>query len=324
MIATAIKLLNRTQLPVFENVGTAASDRAYLLGCWALLSGIFCAGVIVALSGTTLLIGKMLALVLLMPVLILAHGKYRYFTPDTKIADATGGLAMMAGAAMLAGIISHAGLRLQMPLIDGLLAGADSVLGSGSGDANVVAQFFGLDGFNWLLELAYISTMPICLIAMLSLSIAGKRKAAWESACTFTIAILLCSLIYAIFPAIGNIPQAGLEQVASKALPVGAGTFHVATFSALHGGSVNMLDLGKLEGIVTFPSFHMVMALIIARAAWSVRFLRWAVVIWSAIITVSTIPIGGHYLVDLIAGAVLWWSILRLLCDPIANAAKAN
>ncbi|MFN3551857.1 MAG: phosphatase PAP2 family protein, partial [Novosphingobium meiothermophilum] len=67
-----------------------------------------------------------------------------------------------------------------------------------------------------------------------------------------------------------------------------------------------VFDLAKVEGIVTFPSFHMVMALMAPYALRGAGLASMVAFVWAALVTVSSIVIGGHYVVDLLGGAVTW------------------
>ena len=58
-------------------------------------------------------------------------------------------------------------------------------------------------------------------------------------------------------------------------------------------------------GIVCFPSFHVVWAILCTQALWGLRFLRIPVVIFAGLIILSTVTMGEHYLIDLVAGAVV-------------------
>ncbi len=305
--------LNSTHIQAFQGrsaVEQAPALRAMQLGWIIIALSVPCAAAIVWTSGLSLVLGKMLPLLLMLPLLFGAYITYRLYKPDQRISDSAGALAMMASAAVLSGLISHAALRLQMPLIDPFLARADAWLGSGIGDANVVTLFFGLDGFNWVLELAYKSSVPLCLAAMLLCAARKDRKTAWEAASSFAVAILLCTVISVFIPAVGNIPHAGLTSAAAEGLPRAAGVFHMELWNALRNGPSNTLDLGQMDGVVTFPSFHFIMALIFARTAATLPFCKAAGYVWAVLIGLSTIPIGGHYIVDLIAGAALWLAII--------------
>ena len=290
--------------------GNGAETLAIRLGWAIIVLSIPCAVGIVWASGLSLIFGKILPLLFLLPMLFLAHIRYRFFTPDQRISDVTGALAMVISAALLAGLISHAALRLQMPLIDDFLIAADIYLGSGMGNENVVTLFFGLDRFNRLLEIAYESSVQVCMVMILICAARNERKAAWEAASSFAIAILLCSIMSAFIPAVGNIPHSGLTAAAAEGLPRAAGVYHMELWDALRNGDGDALDLGQLNGIVTFPSFHLIMALIFARAVAPFAMFKRAGYAWAALMAVSTIPIGGHYTIDLLAGGVLWLVII--------------
>jgi membrane-associated phospholipid phosphatase len=66
------------------------------------------------------------------------------------------------------------------------------------------------------------------------------------------------------------------------------------------------VDSRHLQGVVTFPSFHAIMALLTAYALHDIRILSPFAWLWSGLVVLSTIPIGGHYAVDLLAGGVVW------------------
>jgi membrane-associated phospholipid phosphatase len=58
-------------------------------------------------------------------------------------------------------------------------------------------------------------------------------------------------------------------------------------------------------GIVSFPSFHVIWAVLCARALWGFRYLRIPVTVLSGMIILSTLTTGWRYLSDVIAGAIV-------------------
>ncbi len=323
MASLAINIPASVLQPAKQMAGVQPIGFAYRIGWIALVVAAAIAAGILLATGLRLTAGSLLPLLLLLPILICIHLRYLLVSFNAKISDATGGLAIMVSAAILAGLISNAGLRLRMPLIDEPLARLDAMMGLGSGDTHIITMFFGLDGLNRLLEYAYVSSVPLCLVLMLALVVSGRRTAGWETASSFTIMILLSSTVSAFFPAIGNIPYSGLTEIAALHLPKESGTYHLPQFNAFYVGHVKILDMGQLEGVVTFPSFHLAMGLIIARAASQFQRLKFAGLVWGVLIALSTIPIGGHYLVDVVAGGALWIVIIAIFNRPIAKAGKA-
>jgi membrane-associated phospholipid phosphatase len=45
---------------------------------------------------------------------------------------------------------------------------------------------------------------------------------------------------------------------------------------------------------------------LVAQAWWSVRLVRWPMLVWNGLIIATAITMGGHYFADLFAGAALW------------------
>ena len=77
----------------------------------------------------------------------------------------------------------------------------------------------------------------------------------------------------------------------------------VMYFEPLRDGTFKLIDLGNMQGLVSIPSFHTVLAILLSHA---MRRTRVAAVFWvlNAWMIVSTPRYGSHYLVDIIAGAL--------------------
>jgi membrane-associated phospholipid phosphatase len=84
-----------------------------------------------------------------------------------------------------------------------------------------------------------------------------------------------------------------------------AGLWHIEHYHGLRNGSYRLIELGQMQGLVTFPSFHTCFAITLA---WCFRDFRWlfpiAIVVCGAVL-VSMLTEGGHYLVDVLAGIVI-------------------
>ena len=60
-----------------------------------------------------------------------------------------------------------------------------------------------------------------------------------------------------------------------------------------------------MEGIITFPSYHAALAIVLGWALWQVAWLRWPGVVVNGLVVAATPIDGGHYFVDVFAGAVI-------------------
>jgi membrane-associated phospholipid phosphatase len=78
------------------------------------------------------------------------------------------------------------------------------------------------------------------------------------------------------------------------------------SFERFYDGAHPVLQLNSIGGVVSFPSFHTIMGLILA-AMWRKRPLIFVpAAIYCTVMLLSTLPFGGHYFVDLVAGVGVW------------------
>jgi membrane-associated phospholipid phosphatase len=85
------------------------------------------------------------------------------------------------------------------------------------------------------------------------------------------------------------------------------------TFNLLRDGSLAVVDLSALDGIVSFPSFHTALGVMGIHAARDTRWLVAFVLPLNATMIVSTMPVGGHHLADVLAGAGLTLGAILLV-----------
>ena len=198
---------------------------------------------------------------------------------------------------------------LNVPYQDALLAKIDSALGF-----DWIAVTLMMASYEWLqalLRFAYQSFIwqPAAVIGLLALSGAHRRLQLFMLAWVVALAIALAGL--ALAPA----RTAWVHFGANVALPdLGAqvGTAQSLTLETLRGGGLRNLLNEPFEGIVAFPSFHTVGALLYAWALWGFAWARWPVVALNGLMILATPVIGAHYFIDTIAGAVVALAALKL------------
>ena len=77
-------------------------------------------------------------------------------------------------------------------------------------------------------------------------------------------------------------------------------------------GVVSTIDLSRLMGMVQCPSFHVYMALMMTWSVRGIRWMFWPVALFSLAAGLSALPIGGHYVVDMIGGAILFAGVAAM------------
>jgi membrane-associated phospholipid phosphatase len=175
------------------------------------------------------------------------------------------------------------------PLLDDKLAQMDALIGF---DWDTAAQWVAdRPLIDYVLQLGY-NSMPYQAAAVLligSLRRPGDRNG--ECMWLLIVSLLITGAIFAFTPALGKIGHVG--------------TGYLSVLADIRNGTWSVMSYYKAEGIVTFPSFHTTVAILLT---YVVRHERWALAVLAplnVLMIVSTPTVGGHYLVDLLGGAAV-------------------
>lgn len=81
--------------------------------------------------------------------------------------------------------------------------------------------------------------------------------------------------------------------------------YHLLHVTGLRDGSFRILEVGNLLGIITFPSFHTAISLILIWVSRGIAWLFWPTILIGIGVLVSIPSEGGHYFVDMLSGATI-------------------
>jgi membrane-associated phospholipid phosphatase len=222
---------------------------------------------------------------------------YRNRRVDLRLASALELTAQVLIFAAVAAPLSYVAASAALPLQD---AGFDAV------DRTL--------GFNWIEVLAFMNRWPGFFLFMramyLSLTfqmtavvllLAFTGRLAWLRVymLAFIFAALLTIALSALLPAEGAWLHYGLKADQS-AMPSSYTSWPV--FHGLRDGSYRLVMAVGSEGIITFPSLHAALAVILMAAFWPVPIARWVSAVVNSLMLAATPIDGSHYLVDVLAG----------------------
>ena len=216
--------------------------------------------------------------------------------------------ALLAAGCTLSYLITSANLPLQ----DALLARVDRDLGFDwlqFLDTATSSPFLAA-----LLTRAYQTIGPVTVLVVVWLAVnrRGERLAEF-------IAILSLSTV-ALCVGMWLVPAAGAfghyrpaPQLAENFSALGDLGSLLQVFIMLRDGSLSEIDLSALHGIVSFPSFHTMLGVMTIYALCDTRWLMIPVLLLNGAMIVSTLPVGGHHLIDVFAGAGLTFGAILLV-----------
>ena len=226
-----------------------------------------------------------------------------------RVSLVASGYLVLWGGSLAGGILCMIAPMFNFPMIDPELAAADRWMGVTSFDA--IRWIIAMPFAPKLLYAIYFPSVILLYLTAFVIACLGRAERLWELCSAYGFCLAVATVCSLLLPASGAFEYLGLEQILGPQLPPGSGVYHLEVLHALHSTTHLTLNPFALHGLVTFPSFHTAMALMTAAAWRDDRYLRWPMFLWNGLVIVSTIPIGGHYLIDLIAGALIWLVIFR-------------
>ena len=234
---------------------------------------------------------------------------YTRWRPDPKLATCAMGAAWLLTMAASGGTMTYPLAAIGGALWDDRFVAFEQALGL---DWQAAAR--ALSAASWLQTLwqvTYESSLFQMAASVLLLSFLDRRERLGAYLKMLLLSLVVTNLLSALMPAIGPLRAYGIGDDIAGSLG-DAGVRHLIDFFALREGRFTVFELYKMEGIITFPSFHCVLAVLTAWALWPVRWLGPIMAVFNALVLVSTIPQGGHYLADILSGSAIGLGALAL------------
>ena len=148
----------------------------------------------------------------------------------------------------------------------------------------------------YILKKAYNTSLPQILAVPFILCIIDDRKGLQRFFTVGLMAYLICSLIYYFLPT-----TAPASQFHSALLPSNQHFIAERFYQVHHSLPVK----APYAGMVAFPSPHVIYALVILFATYQRKWLFYPLAILNAVLIASTVLLGWHYLMDVIASITI-------------------
>jgi membrane-associated phospholipid phosphatase len=239
--------------------------------------------------------------VLVLVAITLPLPAYWHEKGKTELRDAAltlpWGLFLMVALPCLVGVAGRAGMRF--PLRDEGLVRVDAWMGV---DVRGILAWANHHWLGVFIDRSYPYLFPMLLAALLLPALTGRTRAAREFLTGNLLAFAIGMPLFALFPAVGpwygyhfapNPGQAACER--SMMLLRTPGPYSLQPF-----------------GVVCFPSFHVIWALLCVCALWSIRPLRIPAVLLAVLVILSTLTTAWHYFADVVAGFLVAGAAIAL------------
>jgi hypothetical protein len=170
-----------------------------------------------------------------------------------------------------------------IPLADPALAMFESFFGVDSHSLAMATASHPI--FAKLMFVVYFSVIPQTIVMLVWLGFRNDERLS-QFLCRFMICGLVTAACFYVVPALGTSTEVNLPAIGD--------------LIALRSGELRTISWQSVKGIVAFPSFHVVWAILLTLAMPS-----YPLVLLNLLVIVSTVTTGGHYLIDLVGGALI-------------------
>lgn len=245
-------------------------------------------------------------LVLLIPVCFLQAASIALKQRGLKaIATAIECSTILAVASFSFVLLSFLFSRLGSPYVDSLLDAMERVLFPGFDWPGAVQAFCRSGLLLRLANFAYDSLWWQMILLIGLLCATGKCARCWDFALAWAISLAATLAVFAVAPSLDayafhHVSHAMVSGVAND----GAWRSPVMLEHLRHAASITIRPQDML-GIVEFPSFHTASAVLLAWGYWALRPARLVAIPLNIGVIVASVPIGGHYLPDILGGIIV-------------------
>jgi hypothetical protein len=252
--------------------------------------------------------------------LFVAGQLYRVYRPqEPGIALATTGAALFTLFTIVGSVFNYMLLPLPFERIDETLVKIDAMLGYDWPSAvNWIANY-PVSGE--ILRFVYASSLPQLILVVLILGFTCQEQRLHHFLLTGLLGALICIAIWSVFPSSGASGSNGALKGLTTNFQVMVSPHYNAEVNRIIAHGAEYVSPSSALGLIGFPSFHTVMA---CMSVCFMRHYRVLFVLFGAInlIMIPAVLIhGGHHLVDLIGGLVIFAIAAALARKAVEQAA---
>lgn len=221
-----------------------------------------------------------------------------------------------AGCALLSYLL----VTIAGPRIDTMLAEMDRAMGfSWPALMSFIAQY---PAANAVLKLAYLSVMPQSVVLVFALGFGRKIAELYRFSLALSLGAVVTLAVWTIAPSFGAFSVYTLPDAVAGKLGLALGFDYGRMLVQILKDGPGFISPRELRGIVGFPSYHTLQALVLMWYARGLPMLRWPAIALNMTV-LAAIPIqGGHHLVDAFGGVAVTLLSIWLAARIVAFAQK--
>jgi hypothetical protein len=254
-------------------------------------------------------------------VLMLMLGIFVRLKKDMpRLADLAVGSAIYIGFSGVIAIFIYLRFPISVPLIDDRLMAIDGILGYSWPD--FVTALAGYPLLGKLLSYVYLSSLLQIFLIIAILALMGRAVQLHRAMLTGTISLLLCVVFWWALPSFGPSAYFQIAPEVEASLNLVVNGAYGAEMVRLANEGVAVISPEIILGTIAFPSYHTVMACLVVWFLIGTPLFAPAVIL-NVLMIPAILSHGGHHLVDVIGGLVVF-AVAVLIAQRLAPHPTAN
>lgn len=184
-----------------------------------------------------------------------------------------------------------------------------------------ITQFDAMLGFHWpqvmawaaanpwptlVLKIAYMTTIPQFAALVVILGLSGRMRDLHIMITSVTITATLTICFWGLFPSLGAKSMYILTPEIWNAINPIVNEEYAKDLLHIGANGPGMISPKEIRGLIAFPSYHAVLAFTAIYAARNVRFVAPIFLVLNLLILPGIFIHGGHHLMDLPSGFVMF------------------
>ena len=250
--------------------------------------------------------------------LIFAGLLYRYKRKDSEnIANTLICTGILIAYSNIMSVTNYLFLGLSRKSIDPFLVSIDALLGFHWIEFLEVMYSFPIASA--LLAIAYQAFLPLLIVQLIVLGFTGRHEALY----CFVLSLMLSGIatigFWAVFPSFGTTVIYTIPDHLELRLKLVVGNEYGNILRDLSRDKIPLITPLNIKGIIAFPSFHTIMALLCTYYAWSLGKWRYLFIVLNVGVIFSVPLHGGHHLIDLL-GALVFVILVIMIVNQLRKA----
>ncbi len=166
--------------------------------------------------------------------------------------------------------------------------------------------------FAKLLEYSYQVPMGLAMVLIVGMALREQAERLREFLLLFQFTVLFTIMFATVFPALdATVFYAPAASLTNNISPT-AGVYHMEFVAGLRSGTLFEINFNVIQGLATFPSFHTIEGVLLVWCLRNGGAGFYCALLATILMLLSTPIYGGHYLVDLIAGAIVAFAAIAI------------